>query len=180
MRIIAETFAELVTGQTRETVGPAPGDDPIEHHLDGAGREDRLADRHLRPLRRHVLRRTPEQVEALRRYGAAVGMAFQISDDIIDIASPPTPARRPGTDLREGVRTLPVLYTLRGDPAADRLRELVAGPITDDAEVAEALELLRSSPGLERAREVLAEHARRPARSSRSCPTAPPPRPWPP
>ena len=51
-------------------------------------------------------------------------MAFQISDDIIDICSTDS-GKTPGTDLREGVPTLPVLYTL-ADPAADpRLRELV-------------------------------------------------------
>ena len=61
-------------------------------------------------------------------------MAFQISDDIIDIASDDS-GKTPGTDLREGVRTLPVLYTL-ADPAADpRLRELVSGPITAEHEV---------------------------------------------
>ena len=46
----------------------------------------------------------------------------------------------PGTDLREGVHTLPVLYALRDDgPDADRLRELLAGPVENDADVAEAL-----------------------------------------
>ena len=86
------------------------------------------------------------ETAALRRYGRAVGMAFQISDDIIDIASTDS-GKTPGTDLREGVRTLPVLYTL-ADPAADpRLRELVSGPITLESELREAVELLRCSPG---------------------------------
>ncbi len=56
--------------------------------------------------------------------------------------------------------TLPVLYALRSeDPAAARLRELVARPIADDAEHAEALALLRSSSALERARETLRSYA---------------------
>ena len=104
---------------------------------------------------------TPEQVESLHRFGLAIGTAFQISDDIIDITSlADSSGKTPGTDLREGVLTLPMLHALQGEgPDADRLRVLLAGPITDDAEVAEALELLRSNPGLDRAREVLAEHA---------------------
>ena len=49
--------------------------------------------------------------KAMRRFGRAVGVAFQISDDIIDIASLDS-GKTPGTDLRAGVATLPVLYTL--------------------------------------------------------------------
>src|SRR4029077_20319995 len=89
-----------------------------------------------------------EQIERLSRLGGIVGTAFQISDDIIDIDSDPDESgKMPGTDLREGVHTLPVLYALHdGGPEADRLRELLVGPI-DDARVAEALALLRASAG---------------------------------
>ncbi len=88
VRIIAETFAELVTGQTRETVGRRPDDDPIDHHL-------RVLDEKTASLidtcARYagIFSGAPEEhVLALRRrYGRAVGVAFQISDDIIDICS---------------------------------------------------------------------------------------------
>jgi heptaprenyl diphosphate synthase len=158
VRIIAETFAELVTGQTRETVGASPGDDPISHHL-------RVLDEKTAALIDTCARYAgmfsgarDEEIAALRRYGRAVGMAFQISDDIIDIASTDS-GKTPGTDLREGVRTLPVLYTL-ADPAADpRLRELVSGPITSDAELREAVALLSCSPGMAQARDTLAGYA---------------------
>ncbi len=76
-----------------------------------------------------------DQTERLSRLGDLVGTAFQISDDIIDIDSDPDESGKlPGTDLREGVHTLPVLYALHDSgPDADRLRELLAGPIEDDA-----------------------------------------------
>ena len=158
VRIIADTFAELVTGQTRETEGPLPGDDPIEHHL-------KVLDEKTASLIDTCARygamfsgASDADVAALRRYGRALGVAFQLSDDIIDIASVDS-GKTPGTDLREGVRTLPVLYTL-ADPGADpRLLELVAGPITVDGEVNEAVALLRESPGLAKARETLASYA---------------------
>ena len=158
VRIIAETFAELVTGQTRETVGPRPGEDPIRHHLT-------VLDEKTAALIDTCARYAgifsgagDHEIAALRRYGRAVGMAFQISDDIIDIASDDS-GKTPGTDLREGVRTLPVLYTL-ADPAADpRLRELVSGPITAEHEVAEAVDLLRCSVGLATARDTLSGYA---------------------
>src|ERR1700736_3707213 len=94
-----------------------------------------------------------DQIERLSRLGDLVGTAFQISDDIIDIDSDPDESGKlPGTGLREGVHTLPVLYALHDTgPDADRLRELLAGPIEDDAALAEALGLLRASSGMAKA-----------------------------
>jgi heptaprenyl diphosphate synthase len=99
----------------------------------------------------------PEIASAIAEYGEKFGVAFQLSDDLLDIASESTESgKTPGTDLREGIRTLPVLFALAGtDPADDRLRELVSGPITDDDLVAEALTLLRSSSAMQQARGVL-------------------------
>ena len=67
----------------------------------------------------------------------------------------------PGTDLREGVHTLPVLFALRETgPDADRLRELLAGPVNDDDDLAEALGLLRASRGIAKAKETVAGYAK--------------------
>ena len=158
VRIIAETFAELVTGQTRETVGPRPGDDPIRHHLTVLDEKTAALIDTCARYAGMFSGAADHEIAALRRYGRAVGMAFQISDDIIDIASDDS-GKTPGTDLREGVRTLPVLYTL-ADPSADpRLRELVSGPIAAEHEVGEAVDLLRSSAGLATARDTLSGYA---------------------
>ncbi len=104
-----------------------------------------------------------EQIERLSRLGGIVGTAFQISDDIIDIDSDPDESGKvPGTDLREGVHTLPVLYALRETGAdANRLRELLAGPVENDDDLAEALRLLRTSPGMAKAKETVAQYAAR-------------------
>jgi heptaprenyl diphosphate synthase len=160
VRIIADTFAELVTGQIRETVGPAPGQDPVAHHLTVLNEKTASL---IDTCARYggMFSGAPENdVAALRRYGRALGVAFQVSDDIIDIASVDS-GKTPGTDLREGVRTLPVLYTL-ADPDADpELVTLLAGPIDDDDVVQRAVRLLRSSPGVALARATLDEYAGR-------------------
>ena len=161
VRIIAETFAALVTGQMRETRGPRAGEDPVQHYLaviaEKTGSLIATAGRYGGMFSGC----SPEHVEALRRFGATIGTAFQISDDVIDIASPAdSSGKTPGTDLREGVHTLPMLYALQDSgPDADRLGVLLARPIVDDAEVDEALELLRTGRGLARARDVLADQA---------------------
>ena len=161
VRIIAETFAELVTGQMRETRGPGPGEDPVQHYLAVIAEKTGSLIATSGRYGGMFSGCPPEQVEALRRFGATIGTAFQISDDIIDIASASdSSGKTPGTDLREGVHTLPMLYALQDTgPDADRLRVLLAQPLTDDAEVDEALALLRAGTGLARARSVLADEA---------------------
>jgi heptaprenyl diphosphate synthase len=163
VRIIATTFAELVTGQMRETLGAAEGTDPVEHYLAVVAEKTGSLIATAGRYGAMFSGATQERVSALRRFGDVIGTAFQISDDIIDIASPAAESGKiPGTDLREGVRTLPVLYALREQSqGSDRLRELLAEPLGDDALVAEALELLRGSGGLERAMSTLHSYADR-------------------
>ncbi|MEU6150632.1 polyprenyl synthetase family protein [Actinosynnema sp. NPDC047251] len=160
-RIIAETFSELVTGQMRETMGPRGDEDPVAHYLTTIAEKTGSLIATAARFGAMFSDTTPAQVEALRGYGEVIGAAFQISDDVIDIASPSSESgKTPGTDLREGVKTLPMLYALEDEPAS-RLAKLLAQPLTDDAEVTEALELLRSSAGLERARRTLDDYAAR-------------------
>jgi heptaprenyl diphosphate synthase len=161
VRIIAETFAELVTGQMRETRGPAAGADPIAHYLDVIAEKTGSLIATSGRFGGMFSGASAEQIDSLQRFGAIIGTAFQISDDIIDIASPTdSSGKTPGTDLREGVHTLPILYGLRGtDAGAERLRELLIKPLEDDAEVEEALAILRDGSGIDQARDTLADEA---------------------
>jgi heptaprenyl diphosphate synthase len=161
VRIMAQTFSELVTGQMRETMGPRDGENPVEHYLKVIAEKTGSLIATAARYGGMFSGVSEEQVDALRRYGDVIGAAFQISDDVIDIASPSEESgKTPGTDLREGVKTLPMLYAL-AEPGASgtRLGQLLSGPITVDVEVDEALELLRQSAGLQRARQTLDEYA---------------------
>jgi heptaprenyl diphosphate synthase len=109
-----------------------------------------------------------------------IGVAWQLSDDVLDVASTSSQSgKEPGTDLRQGVRTLPVLYALRASspgspdslnslnslnspnsPEKSRLRYLLTeADLTDTSLHAEALSLLRSSSALEEARSAVREWA---------------------
>jgi heptaprenyl diphosphate synthase len=170
VRIQASTFSRLVHGQIAETSGPHDGEEKLVHYL-------RVIEQKTGSLIATSARFggmfggvTPDQVNALAEYGETIGIAFQLSDDLLDIASESEQSgKTPGTDLREGVPTLPVLYALAsddGDEASVRLREILAtGPITDDALHAEALVLLRESSAFKRARETVRSYTDR-ARSS--------------
>ncbi|MBV9846149.1 MAG: polyprenyl synthetase family protein [Kutzneria sp.] len=159
--IMASTFSQLVTGQMRETTGPSEGQDPVTHYLTVVNEKTGSLIATAGRFGTMFSGASPEQVDALTAYGNAIGTAFQISDDVIDIVSPAGESgKTPGTDLREGVRTLPMLYALaERDPREARLRELLAGALSDDALVDEALDLLRGSAGLERARRILEDYA---------------------
>ena len=154
VRIQAETFSRLVRGQIRETIGPSEGEDALQHYLDVvADKTGSLIATSARFGARAA--GTSEQVEAaLTEFGERIGVAFQLSDDVLDIASESDDSgKTPGTDLREGVPTLPTLLALRGtDPADAELRELLAGPIEDDAVDEEVLAALRVHPAMAAAR----------------------------
>lgn len=161
VRVIADTFAQLVTGQMRETRGAVEGADSIEHYLKVVYEKTACLISASGRFGATFSGAGEDQVERLSRIGGIVGTAFQISDDIIDIDSDPDESGKlPGTDLREGVHTLPVLYALKeNDATADRLHQLLAGPVESDADVAEALQLLRSSRGIVQAKETVERYA---------------------
>jgi heptaprenyl diphosphate synthase len=167
IRIQAETFVRLVTGQVAETIGPASGQDPLDHYMsvvtNKTGSLMATAGRFG-----GMLSGAPDEVTArIAPACDALGIAFQLSDDIIDVASDSEQlGKTPGTDLREGVHTLPMLHALRSaDPADARLTELLrSADLTDPRLHAEALALLRAHPAMEAARADMrgwAEAARR-------------------
>lgn len=161
VRIQAQTFSRLVRGQIRETLGPVDGEPPLEHYLsvvaDKTGSLIAAAARFGAKMSG-----APEEVEqALTEFGERIGAAFQLADDIIDIASESVDSgKTPGTDLREGVPTLPTLLvqSMSADstePADVRLLDLLSRPLSDDAEVEEALGLLRVHPAMDEARALV-------------------------
>ncbi|CAM3656148.1 polyprenyl synthetase family protein [Tsukamurella ocularis] len=158
--VIAKCFGELVTGQMLELKGAGDGD-PVQHYLDTIWGKTGSLIATCGLLGALHGGASEETAQRMYRIGAAIGMAFQISDDIIDISSVAQDSgKTPGTDLREGVFTLPVLYALRDSgPEADRLREILVGPVTEDALVDEAIELLGRSAGMKEAQATLARYA---------------------
>lgn len=166
VRIQAETFSRLVTGQMAETIGPRPGQDPLDFYM------------------YVITEKTGSLIATAGRFGALfsgapagvadqiaaaceqIGVAWQLSDDVIDIASDSSQSgKTPGTDLRQGVRTLPVLYALRStgqspsalpadpSPTDVRLRWLLdEADLTDEALLAEAITLLRGHHAMKESR----------------------------
>ncbi|MEW1977998.1 polyprenyl synthetase family protein [Kocuria palustris] len=161
-KVQANAFARLVEGQLKETSGVPEGTDALEHYLEVlAGKTGSLiaacgiygaglsgADEHVRA--------------AMETYGERIGVAFQLADDIIDITSPSeVTGKTTGTDLREGVLTLPVLMLRRmaddGDASAARVLELVDADLTSDDALAAAVEAICAHEAVERSWAVAQE-----------------------
>jgi heptaprenyl diphosphate synthase len=169
VRLQARTFERLVVGQIRETVGPAPSDDPVAHYLSVVADKTGSLIATSGQLGAMMSGADPAVVEVLRSFGERIGVAFQLSDDLLDVTSEaPASGKVPGTDLREGVASLPILHArgraaARGEELAgsdaERLVELLDADLNDDALHAEALALLRVSPAIEDTRRDLARWA---------------------
>jgi len=153
VRLQARTFERLVQGQIRETVGPDDGDDPVAHYLrvlaDKTGSLIGTSGRFGAMLSGADEAAT----EILTRYGERIGIAFQLSDDLLDVLSDSDESgKTPGTDLREGVPTLPVLLLRRaGRPEDAELLAALSGPL-DDAALAATVQALRAHPVMAEAR----------------------------
>jgi heptaprenyl diphosphate synthase len=166
-RILARTIGRLCEGQMRETVGPAEASDPVDHYLQVVSEKTGSLLATSGRLGALLAGADAAVVDVLRRYGEVVGIAFQVSDDLIDVSGEVGDSgKTPGTDLREGVPTLPVLLALRdaeaGDADAARIAESVSvgfGGPDGEARLAEALTLLRGSKAMDRSREILATYA---------------------
>lgn len=113
-----------------------------------------------------------DQREALRRFGDALGMAFQIVDDLLDYTGDASVTGKPsGADLREHKMTLPLIWSLERMSEAGRktVRRLMSSPTPADDQISEVIDLVASAGGLEYAREGPPPWATWPRRSSTTC-----------
>lgn len=167
VRIQAETFERLCVGQLHETLGPVEGEDPVAHHLGVlAGKTGSLiaAAAHYGALFAGL---DGDVLRAVVAYGERVGVAFQLADDVLDLtSSADVLGKTPGTDLREGVATMPVLLLRRRADAGDldaaglELLELLAGDLSSEAALAAVVERISVHPVMEESREMARAVAR--------------------
>ena len=161
VRLQARTFERLVIGQIMETQGPQDGTDPIEHYISVIA--DKTGSLFGTSIRFGALLSgaSSQIVEALTTFGEEIGIAFQLADDVIDIASQTNESgKTPGTDLREGVPTLVTLLVQKANrPEDQKLIASLAAPISDENEVAQLLAALRGHSALEEARTIALQYA---------------------
>lgn len=157
VRLHARTFERLCQGQLHETIGVRQGQSPKGHYIRVL--QDKTGSLIAASATYGVLYSggSEELANVLAAYGERVGVAFQIADDVIDIRSDgATTGKTPGTDLREGVDTMPVLLLREQreagtiDAAGEEiLHQLDHADLNSDAALGEVVDRLRRHPVLE-------------------------------
>lgn len=159
----AVTFDRLCRGQLNETFGPESGQDPVEFYIQVlADKTGSLVAQSAR-FGAELSGASEAVTEAVVQFGEKIGVAFQLADDVIDLSSDSADSgKTPGTDLREGVDTMPILL-LRQDAARGVLdedgqkilAELSRGTlVSDDAALEQVVQMLRAHAVLERTRQL--------------------------
>ncbi|WP_018084942.1 polyprenyl synthetase family protein [Desulfurispora thermophila] len=100
----------------------------------------------------------PSIYMALRRFGHYIGMAFQITDDILDMTADEARLGKPlGSDMRQGILTLPVIFALQGPHGAE-LKQMVTRRDKSQAEIERAIDLVVSCGAVEKANRVVGRY----------------------
>ena len=156
VRLQAKTFERLVIGQICETQNKDKPDLTVENYLKVVS--DKTASLIATSARFGAMLSgaAKEQIELLTQYGEKIGIAFQVADDVLDVASEMTESGKvPGTDLREGVPTLITLLVKQANNAADEnLIKKLSGPVAE-SEISSVLSELRKHNAMNQARDYL-------------------------
>jgi heptaprenyl diphosphate synthase len=173
-RLLARTIAVLCDGQIRE--------------VDASGKVEQTEQAYLEIIRRKtgVLIATScrlggmlsdasdDDTETLEAFGESLGIAFQLSDDIMDVtASQLELGKEPGVDMKEGVYTLPVLHALTEGDDRDELARLLAHGAPDGETLDRALEIVRGGTSVDHARAAVTDEVRRAVGLARRLPEGP-------
>jgi heptaprenyl diphosphate synthase len=161
-RLLARTIAILCDGQIREVDSSAKVEQEVSNYLEIIRRKTASLIGTSCRLGGMLSDAPPEHVDVLEEFGAALGMAYQLSDDIMDITATQIElGKEPGVDLREGVYTLPVLHALEHDERREELARILSHGSPDGEMLDRALEIVRDGGSVEHARRaVTAEVAR--------------------
>ena len=149
IRLQSLTFERLCLGQMHETVGPLENENEIDHYIKVLA--DKTGSLIAASARMGLLAAKADRSleQPLVDFGEAIGVAFQLIDDVIDISEEGPSGKTPGTDLRAGVPTLPVLLLREQAKTNDEAKQLLAkieGNLESDKTLAAVVHELRNHP----------------------------------
>ena len=161
VKLQAKTFERLVIGQIKETQGKSEGLSQIDHYMKVVADKTGSLIATSAIFGALLSGASMEVVETLTKFGEKIGVAFQVADDLLDIASTETASgKTPGTDLKEGVPTLVTLFVMAdNDPADKVLIEKLSKPISDQ-DLSGVIQELRNHKALKKVQDYLSNVAK--------------------
>jgi heptaprenyl diphosphate synthase/octaprenyl-diphosphate synthase len=173
IRRFSETIMELATGELKERLAAN------DWHVTREQYEERIYNKTASLFTTAaesgaVLSGAPEPlVQALKTYGASIGMAFQVVDDILDFESSPDQVGKPvGNDLAQGTLTLPAILLIQRYPEDNPVVALCEGK-DREANRQRALEMVRNSSIIEESYQVAADFCRKAVEALAPIPDSP-------
>jgi heptaprenyl diphosphate synthase len=161
-RLLARTIATVSNGQIREVTTAGTLEQNEHAYMETIRRKTASLIATSCRLGGLLSDAPPELVEVLDQFGEALGLGFQLSDDIMDVtASQSELGKEPGVDMKEGVYTLPVLYAMAHGERRDELVELLRPGPPEGERLHQALAIVRSDGSLSHAREAVSREVRR-------------------
>jgi octaprenyl-diphosphate synthase len=164
LRILSHASAVIAEGEVNQLTAQRQIDTDEEHYLDIISAKTAALFAAACRVAPVVAEASEDSELALECYGRNLGVAFQLTDDVIDYASDgATMGKDSGDDFRDGKMTLPVILAYARGSEADRKfwRSAIAGERTSDDDLARATSLLRSTDALANTIDRARQYSRR-------------------
>ena len=162
VRLLAQTIATLCDGVIREVQSWGRVDQTVEAYTEIIRRKTAMLISTSCRLGGLLSDADPDTVETLTDFGMALGLGFQLSDDLMDLTSSEVELHKtPGQDMHQGMYTLPALYTLEDPELGPELRALLAGGPPQGERLDRAVQLVATGPALTRVREAVMREVHR-------------------
>ncbi|NLW45017.1 MAG: heptaprenyl diphosphate synthase [Syntrophomonadaceae bacterium] len=155
MKIVTETSVKVCQGEIVQLQSAFDVDQGITDYLRRIERKTALLISVACQVGALLAGASPPMVRAMRRFGHYLGMSFQITDDILDFTADESVLGKPtGSDIRQGIITLPALYALRYSPEASGLRAILSSPDNVARQANRAISIINRSGGIEYSQKV--------------------------
>ena len=161
VQILADTLRVMCAGEIKQSLLPVPHTKLRETYYETIQAKCASLFAAATEMAGLLAEADAAQVAALRTFGSELGMAFQMTDDILDFTGAAAElGKDSGTDLRQGLITLPTLVYLETANDATPVR-LVLNASRDQEHVSAAVQAILSSGAIEAASEEVCAHAAR-------------------
>ncbi|MHB9093901.1 MAG: polyprenyl synthetase family protein [Eubacteriales bacterium] len=150
-RILAEISVKMCEGEIQQIVSSFDAQQTVKDYFFRIKRKTALLISASCELGAVACGAPDYHIRALARFGYYLGMAFQITDDILDLTASQHQLGKPvGSDLRQGIVTLPVIFALAASPSRHRLAEIIANKNKKEGEVLETIKIIKNCGAIEK------------------------------